>query len=251
METRNYRMLLQYDGTDYAGWQIQSSLRTVQGTLQQALERVAGHPIRLTGSGRTDAGVHARGQVANFYSFQRLPLDAWIRAINRLLPADIRVLRVTRAASGFHSRLSAIGKHYRYQIYTGPILSPWDSRYFLHWTRPLDLEAMQQAARMLIGHHDMSSFAASGTTVRCFERAVTRSEFRRGGRRLVYDIEANGFLQHMVRILVGTLLEVGIGRFSVADFQAILQSRDRTRAGKTAPPQGLFLQRVFYQRRCG
>jgi tRNA pseudouridine38-40 synthase len=248
MNILNYRMLLQYDGTDYAGWQIQSNQRTIQGTVQLALEKIAGHPIQLVGSGRTDAGVHARGQVANFHSPQKLPLEAWRKATNRLLPADIRVLRVTRAASSFHARSSAVSKLYRYQIFTGPMLLPWESRYYLHWSRPVDLESMQQAAQKVVGRHNMRSFAASGTTVSYFERAVTRSEFHRRGQRLVYDIEASGFLQHMVRILLGTLLEVGVGRFSVADFQRILQSQDRTQAGKTAPPQGLFLQRVRYRR---
>jgi tRNA pseudouridine38-40 synthase len=249
MTIQNFKMLLQYDGSHYSGWKIQSSLPTVQGFLQNALERIAGHPVKLTGSGRTDAGVHARGQVANFHSCLSLPLNAWSKAANRLLPQDIRVLRVVPAALDFHARRDATSKLYRYQIFTGPILSPWDGRYHLHWPRPIDFNAMEEAARMIIGRHNMRSFAASGTTVRCFEREVLLSEFKRRGHYVVFSVEATGFLQHMVRILVGTLLEVGVGRFSVADFQDILKSQDRTRAGKTAPPQGLFLERVRYDQK--
>jgi tRNA pseudouridine38-40 synthase len=249
MTIQNYKLLLQYDGTNYAGWQIQSSLPTVQGTIQDVLERIVGQPVKLTGSGRTDAGVHARGQVANFISPRAIPLDAWGRAINRLLPEDIRVIRVSRAARNFNACHDAISKLYRYQIFTGPVLSPWEGRYHLHWPRPVDIEAMQTAARLILGEHDMHSFSASGTTVQRFEREVFLSEFKRRGHHLAFEIEATGFLQHMVRILVGTLLEVGTGRFSVADFRQILASRDRKRAGKTAPPQGLFLERVRYDRR--
>ena len=250
MTIQNYRLILQYDGTSYAGWQIQSGRPTVQGMVQNALERIIGQPIKLIGSGRTDAGVHARGQVANFHSPLPLPLDVWRKAANRLLPPDIRVLRVSRAAPDFHARRDTTSKLYRYQIFTGPIMPPWESRYHLHWPRPIEVDAMQEAAHVILGRHNMQSFAASGTTVRCFEREVFRSEFRpRRGRYLVFSIEASGFLQHMVRILVGTLLEVGVGRFSVSDFQQILNSQDRTRAGKTAPPQGLFLERVWYHQK--
>jgi tRNA pseudouridine38-40 synthase len=249
MTIRYYKMLLQYDGTNYAGWQIQSGLPTIQGLLENALERIVGQPIKITGSGRTDAGVHARGQVANFRSPLPLPLDAWRKAVNRLLPQDIRILRVSPATPDFHARRDAVSKLYRYQIFTGPIMSPWDGRYHLHWPRSIDCDAMQEAAQTILGRQNMRSFAASGTTVRCFEREVWLSEFKRHGRYLVYNVEATGFLQHMVRILVGTLLEVGVGRFSVAEFQDIRKSQDRTRAGKTAPPQGLFLERVRYDRK--
>lgn len=246
MTLHNYKLWLQYDGTDYSGWQIQSRHSTIQGTVTAAIERVSGERIQLVGSGRTDAGVHARGQVANFHCRLNLDPQAWLRALNTILPADIRVLRVSRAPLAFHAQHSAILKSYRYHVFTGRILPPWESRYRLHWPRPLNLDEMQRAAACLLGNHDMRSFAASGTTVKSFVRHVSLSAFKARGPRLIYTIEADGFLQHMVRSIVGTLLEVGSGRFSAADFRRILKARDRRQAGKTAPPHGLFLEKVHY-----
>ncbi len=245
----NVRLLLQYDGSRYAGWQIQSNAVTIQGTLAQAIGRICGEPVSPSGSGRTDAGVHARGQVANFHTARILEPAVWMRALNRMLPSDIRVCRVTRASAGFHARKDAVSKKYAYQIYRGKVLPPWQAPYCLHWPNPLDREAMQRAADCLLGAHDMRSFASSGTTVKNFVRIVTRSLFHSRGPLLVYTIEANGFLQHMVRSIVGTLLEVGRGRFTADDFQAILQAGDRSRAGPTAPACGLFLERVSYRRK--
>jgi len=248
-QVRNYRLLLQYDGTEYAGWQIQRTGATIQQTLTQAIERITGEPIHLCASGRTDAGVHARGQVANFHTARVLDSKSWRHALNHMLPADIRVRRVSRTHSDFHARKDAVSKLYVYQIFRQEVLPPWHARYCLHWPFPLKISAMQQAAQRLLGEHDMRSFTAAGAGVKQYVRIVTRSEFLKRGALLLYRIEANGFMRHMVRAIVGTLLEVGRGRFSVDDFSSILAAQNRSQAGPTAPPCGLFLDRVFYRRR--
>jgi tRNA pseudouridine38-40 synthase len=247
MSKFNYRLLVQYDGTNYSGWQIQPRLPSIQGVMKAAIEKVTRESVTVTGSGRTDAGVHARGQVANFRCGLQMAPEAWLRALNALLPADIRVLRAARAPSAFHAQHDAQAKIYRYYIFTGPILPPWESRYSWHWPRPLQFEEMQKAAALLLGRHDMRSFTTSGSTVKEFVRHVIHSQFQVRKPHLIYRIEADGFLQHMVRSIVGTLIEVGSGRFTVADFGSILAACDRRKAGRTAPPQGLFLERVRYR----
>ncbi len=247
-ERHNLRLLLQYDGTGYSGWQMQSNARTIQGVLAQVIERITCEPVALIASGRTDAGVHARGQVANFHTRRFLDPGDWKKALNRMLPEDIRVLRVDQVRSSFHARKSAVSKRYCYQVHLGEVVPPWDARYYLHRPSSLDLEKMEESAGFLLGVHDMHSFAASGCQVKGFVREIFRSEFCRHGDHLFYRIEANGFLQHMVRSIVGTLLEVGRRRFRPEDFQTILLAMDRRQAGPTAPAHALFLEQVYYRR---
>ncbi len=241
-----YKMIVQYLGTRYSGWQIQGTGPTIQGALGDVLSRLAGSDVAVVGAGRTDAGVHALGQVAHF----RFPVKDSIpdlrRALNALLPWDIRVTRVARARGSFHAQRSARKKRYEYRVFTGEVLPPFKHRQVLHLPRPLDLAAMRQAARLVGGRHDFSGFAASSTTVRDRHRTLLRSEIIRRGNLLLYRVEADGFLHHMVRNLVGTLLQVGAGERPAEDMAAILGSGDRRNAGPTAPPEGLYLVRVWY-----
>ncbi len=247
INTRNIRLTLAFDGTGYHGWQIQAGQPTIQGTVRQAIEKIAGERPNLTGCGRTDAGTHARRLVANFSTQSRMEPAAWVRALNSSLPSDIRVLSARWVPAGFHARRDARSKIYRYQIYRGPILPPHLAREHYHYPYPLDLPVMRKAARLFVGDHDFASFtprkvAASKGTL----RRVLRSELRTKGLRLLFSVEANGFLQYMVRNMIGTLLEVGRGRITLADFESLFKKRDRALAGCTAPAHGLVLIRVRY-----
>ena len=241
-----YKMTLQYLGGRYHGWQIQRSGATVQGTLSEVLSRLAGSNVVVVGAGRTDAGVHALGQVAHFLFPIKDSIPDLRRALNALLPWDIRVTRVARAGRAFHAQRCARKKRYEYRVYTGEVLPPFMHGQILHLPRPLDLEAMQRAAELVVGRHDFSGFAASTTAVRDRRRTVLRSEFVGRGNRILYRTEADGFLHHMVRNLVGTFLQVGLGERPSEDVAVILESGDRRTAGPTAPPEGLYLVRVWY-----
>ncbi|MBI4482851.1 MAG: tRNA pseudouridine(38-40) synthase TruA [Acidobacteria bacterium] len=245
---RNIGMVLEYEGTGYRGWQRQAAGPTVQGTLTDALERITGERIHLIGSGRTDAGVHAEAQVANFHLERNaMALRSLQRALNSALPLDIRVKSLRPEPPGFHARKHARSKLYRYQVFTGAEMSPFLRRYYYHWTMPVNLDALQAAARLLRGTHDFRSFMGSGSAVRGTTRTVLWSEWRRRGQRLHYLIEASGFLRHMVRNIVGTLLEVGRGKMEPEALERILDSGRRTEAGPTAPAHGLFLVKVHYR----
>lgn len=243
---RNIRLVLSYDGTRYCGWQTQSDLPSIQQTVETVLQEVAGERCNLIGSGRTDSGAHALGQVANFRTSSNIDLGALKRALNGLLPADIRVLRTLLARDDFHARFDARKKTYRYQIFTGKVLSPFDFPFWHHVPQPLDGDAMSRAAKLFLGRRDFSAMAAASTSVHNRTRRVDESCWKRRGHCWTYQIEADGFLHHMVRNIVGTLLEVGLGRLSAMDVAAILKSRDRRRAGPTVPAKALFLVRVKY-----
>ncbi len=242
----NIRVTIQYDGTDFHGWQIQPGLRTVQGCLADALREISGENVKIIGSGRTDAGAHALRQTANFQLEKEFDAAELQRALNSLLPWDVRIVGLSRTSDRFHARRDARSKLYRYQIYTGPVISPFAYRYYLHFPRPLAVEKMQAAAQAFIGEHDFTAFAASGSSGSDRVRTVFRSEVARSGRRLFYLVEADGFLQHMVRNIVGTLIEVGSGRIDPAEIASIFESRERARAGPTVAARGLFLVRVNY-----
>jgi tRNA pseudouridine38-40 synthase len=240
----HYKIVLSYDGTDYFGWQRQPGRRTIQGAVEEALSRLAGKPVPVRGAGRTDAGVHARGQTADFKAELRLDEAGLHKALNAILPRDIRVLTLETAPDDFHARKSARSKTYVYRIVTARLMSPFDLRYALHWPHPLNERRMREAAGLFVREADFSGF--SSNRERFPVRRVTRSELRRRGQELIYTIEAAGFLRYMVRTIVGTLLEIGRGRVPLDQIEAIFARTTRTLSSPTAPALGLCLQRVDY-----
>ena len=241
---KDYRIVVGYDGTDYKGWQRQPEARTVQGVLEEAVGRITGKRVVVHGAGRTDAGVHALGQVASFRGAFKLDDGTLLRALNAVLPEDVRVFSLEEAPPGVHARKSARSKLYRYRIAVAAQPSPLDRRYVLHWPYPLRVGKMRQAARLFARTADFTAFSSNRD--RSPVRTVTRSELRRRGGELVYAIEAAGFLRYMVRTIVGTLLEVGRGRLEPEAIEDIFRGRDRSRAGATAAAKGLTLVRIDY-----
>ncbi|MDE3148788.1 MAG: tRNA pseudouridine(38-40) synthase TruA [Acidobacteriota bacterium] len=263
-----WKLTLAYDGTDYHGWQVQPGKATIQGELRAALGRITGETPLPQGSGRTDAGVHALAQVASFALRAPIPAENLQRALNRTLPAAIRVLEAKTAASTFHARHSAVAKTYEYRVFREAICAPFLARYVLACPWAMDVDALDQAARLFEGEHDFLSFAATDPDLRSREsvpgleadeafdgpkgtvRTVFSSAWEQrqteGGELLVYRIRGNGFLHHMVRNLVGTMLEAGRGRLGLEELRGILAARSRSAAGPTAPARGLFLHSVEY-----
>lgn len=257
----NWKLTLAYDGTDFHGWQIQPGHCTIQGELAAAIERVTGERILPQGSGRTDAGVHARAQVASFELDVAIPPPNLLRALNRTLPPAIRVISAEHAAPDFHARHSVQAKTYEYRIFRGEICPPWLARYVYALNWPLNFEAMRHAASLIVGEHDFTSFAAADPdlTARRSDqdddspkniRTIFSSSWTGTGTEeedlLIYKVRGNGFLHHMVRTLVGTFLDAGRGQISPDEITAILQCRSRAAAGPTAPARGLFLDCVEY-----
>jgi tRNA pseudouridine38-40 synthase len=244
---RNFKLTIEYDGTAYHGWQRQARDRTLQGTIESALLKMTNTPVNLIGSGRTDAGVHALGQVANFHCDTRLAPGAFLAGLNSLLPDDIVISRCMQVDEAFHARYDARGKTYTYRILNRPLSSAID-RHFTWWVRrPLDQKAMAAAIDHLIGTHDFKAFEGTGSPRDHTTRTVTRASLQPGNRGcLVFTISANGFLRYMVRNIVGTLVDVGTGKMVPEDVGRIRRSKDRGQAGATAPPQGLFLMEVDY-----
>jgi tRNA pseudouridine38-40 synthase len=240
-----YRLIIEYDGTDFHGWQMQPGARTVQATLEEGLARLLGHPARAAAAGRTDAGVHASGQVVCFDSPRDIALATLQRALNALTPADLSVRRADTVPDEFDPRRAARSRRYVYRVWNRRELSPFWRRYAWHVPWPLDVAAMQQAAAQLLGEHDFSSFRAAGCDAAHPIREVLRSELEGRGDLLLYTIEASAFLRHMVRNIVGTLVEVGSARRRT-DMAALLAARDRTLAAATAPAHGLCLTEVRY-----
>lgn len=276
---RNLKLTLAYDGHDFAGWQVQPDRLSVQGTLVSAFEHLTGEKTLPQGSGRTDAGVHALAQIASVTTNSPIPVDNLIRALNDILPRSIRVLAAEEMPPEFHARRSAVAKTYRYHIYRGAICSPFQARYVYHHPYPLDESRMIQAAALVEGEHDFTSFAAVdpergietskrgkapetdktnlATNSVGFQtdkagpeinnvRTIFHSQWHRHADELIYTVRGNGFLHHMVRNLVGTFLMVGKGSLTVADVRRILELRDRSAAAATAPASGLFLVSVEY-----
>lgn len=247
----NYKLLIQYDGTDLHGWQVQENDRTVQGELERVIATLEDAPVKVIGSGRTDAGVHAEGQVANVRLDRPMAPERLLAAINGNLWRDIRVMNAERAPDDFHARYSAKGKTYLYRIVNAPVMSPFWRRYALHEYRPLDIAKMNEAARLFLGEHDWTTFASAQSEgesrVREIFDCVFESKWdRSGGSVIEFYISGSGFLRYMVRSIVGTLLEVGRGERDAASIQEAILARDRTASGRTAPPQGLTLLKVDY-----
>jgi tRNA pseudouridine38-40 synthase len=282
---RNLKLILAYDGTDFAGWQVQPGRATIQGTLASAIGRLTGENVLPQGSGRTDAGVHALAQAASFQSVSTIPTENWVPALNHILPPSIRVLEVTEAAPDFHPRKSAQAKTYRYRIHRASVCPPFIAHYVWHFPYPLDEAAMIAAAEAVVGEHDFTSFAAvdpervqrmtaesddSGGLERAAGsestlvaptnvsaslpapfaptniRKIFSSAWHRDADELIYTVRGNGFLHHMVRNLVGTFILVGKGTITREDLERILAARNRSAAGPTAPASGLFLVGVEY-----
>lgn len=243
---RNIRLLIEYDGTCYHGWQTQPGEATIQRTIEMTIERIVQEKVNLTGSGRTDARVHALGQVANFRSRTPLEVSVLKRALNGSLPKDVVVRRVDEVPLKFDSCLDAIRKTYRYSLLNRAEGCAIGRFYTLHIPHPLNVESMTEAAFHLHGKHDFSSFRSSSCSARNPVRWVTRAEFIKEGDFFHFFIESNGFLHHMVRSIMGTLIDVGRGRRTPSAFREILEAKDRRCSGKTAQPQGLCLMEVNY-----
>ncbi len=243
-EASCYKLVLGYDGTDFCGWQRQPQKRTVQGVLEDALNKICGRKIPVVGAGRTDAGVHARGQVASFKAAVRLSDDDLLRALNAVLPDDVKVFSLRKTTLDFDARKMARSKIYRYRIVNSRWISPFLFRYALHWPWPLDVDRMSEAARLFVREADFTAFSSNRLLHPV--RRVFRSEIRKKGNEIGYTIEANGFLRYMVRAITGTLLEVGRGKMDVRQIDEIFRQNKRSLAGPTAPARGLCLVRVIY-----
>ena len=248
MALRGIRLTLEYDGTDFAGWQRQPApARSVQALIEDALAEMTGARTILRGAGRTDAGVHARAQVAVFETESAIPAPAFMRGLNAMLPRDIGVLDASEVAPDFEPRRAARGKHYAYRLWNRPARSPLHARWSWHILHPLDVAAMTEAAGALLGEHDFTSFRAAGCDAKHPVRVMRRAELVREEPDLIaIHLEATAFLRGMARIVAGTLVEVGLGRRPAAEVADGLGARDRSRAGRTAPAHGLTLERVIF-----
>jgi len=243
----NYRIILQYEGTKYQGWQRQDSTNnTIQGKLEALLTKMCGEPVEIQGSGRTDAGVHAYGQVANFHGNTEYSTEEIMEYMNRYLPEDIGVIQVEQVHERFHSRLNAKGKIYRYRVMTGNIPHIFDRKFVYEHPERLDVAAMKEAAALLIGTHDFKSFTSTKRGKKSTVRTIEAIEIVKNGDEICFTYKGDGFLYHMVRILTGTLIEVGEGKRSCTDITRILEAKEREEAGFLAPAKGLALMEVFY-----
>jgi len=242
-----YKLIVEYDGTDYHGWQVQPQARTIQGVLEEAAAQLFGEAVRMAAAGRTDAGVHATGQVVAFSTQNRRPADTVLRALNALTPFDISIRSAEVVDDAFDPRRAARSRVYRYCIWNARWRSPFWLRYAWHVSHPLDVGGMAAAARLLLGEHDFSSFRAADCDAAHPVRRIVHSDVEAVEERVVYTVEANAFLRSMVRNIVGTLVEVGSGERDVDGVAEVLSARDRTLAGDTAPACGLCLERVTYK----
>jgi tRNA pseudouridine38-40 synthase len=244
---RNLKLLVRYDGTDFGGWQTQPNARTVQQTLEEAIASITCEPrVRVNASGRTDAGVHALGQVANVYTATALDNPTLVKAVNAKLPADVAMLECADAAQSFDANKDAVRKMYRYVVNDTRVPDPFLRRYAWQPRRPLDAELMHAAARCLLGRHDFRSFETNWPNRLTSIRTITDIRVERHGETVRLEVEADGFLYNMVRSIVGTLYQVGRGYWPAGKVREVLEAMDRREAGPTAPPQGLFLVRVTY-----
>ncbi|MGI6537746.1 MAG: tRNA pseudouridine(38-40) synthase TruA [Caldicoprobacterales bacterium] len=244
---KNIKLVIEYDGHNYAGWQRQENAVTIQQVLEDALEKLTGKKTPVIGSGRTDSGVHARGQTANFFTDASVPPERYSYALNAILPRDIRIKHSEEVPADFHARYSAIGKTYRYSMVLSPHGVAIGRHYYCHIPFPLDVKAMKEAAEEFRGTHDFAAFMASGSSVKTTVRTVFDARLEEEGDFLHFWVTADGFLYNMVRIMAGTLIDAGRGKISSYCIKDIIISKDRSLAGFTAPAHGLCLERVYYK----
>ncbi|KXG74750.1 tRNA pseudouridine(38-40) synthase TruA [Thermotalea metallivorans] len=245
---KNVKLTIEYDGTGFHGWQRQEKERTVQEEIEKALSKIIKKKIVVHGSGRTDAGVHAMGQVANFVETFSIPVEKIPLAANALLPDDVAIKEAVEVDMKFHARYSATGKKYIYKIYNSSLRSPLYRNYAYFVPNVLHMEAIKEASKFFWGEHDFYAFMASGSNVKDTVRRIDSLHVYREGEIMTIEVAGNGFLYNMVRIIAGTLVDVGKGKILSKDIPQIILSKDRTRAGHTAPPQGLYLAEVFYEK---
>lgn len=243
---RTIKLTISYDGTRYNGWQLQKNGRTVQGEIEKAIEKVFGRLHRLHAASRTDAGVHAKSQVAHFKTTERIPVDKIAVALNSRLPEDISIIRAEEVPGEFHARFDAKTKHYRYHVLNSKKRDPFSERYAWRVPYSLDVPLMRKESKVLLGEHDFKSFQASDKRERSSTRRITKISVKKKGSSVDIDIEGNGFLYNMVRNIAGTLVDIGRGYLPAGSMKKILKAKDRTKAGPTAPAKGLFLMEVKY-----
>ncbi|MFH1131576.1 MAG: tRNA pseudouridine(38-40) synthase TruA [Pseudomonadota bacterium] len=242
---RNIQLLVAYNGGFYSGWQIQPNIPTVQGEIEAALIHMTGKPCRVRGASRTDAGVHALGQIANFRTESDISCHAFLRGLNSLLPSDISILDVNEVSLSFDSRTQNFGKHYRYSVWNSPEIPPVHKQTTFHRYSPLNLKAMAEAARMMVGEYDFAAFRAADCECETSIRTIFRCTVSTNGALIAIDVDGKAFLKNMVRIMAGTLIDIGSGKLHPTIIEELLSKGDRTLAGVTAPAQGLCLVRVF------
>lgn len=243
---RNIQIILEYDGRNYHGWQRQKNVITVQQKVEEAINKITNEKISVNGCSRTDKGVHAKGQSANFYTKSKISIERIPFAINNFLPKDIRVYKAFERPIEFHSRYHARGKKYSYHIINNPYGSALEYSRAWHIPQDLNIDDMVKANEFFIGTHDFSAFRVTGSAVKTSERTIYNSTLTHNGDRIILEIEGNGFLYKMVRTIMGTLIEVGKGRFHYNDIPNIIKSKNRKNAGKTAPAEGLYLEEIYY-----
>lgn len=249
---KNIKLIISYDGTRYNGWQKQGNTKnTIQEKLEETISRIVGENIELAGSGRTDAGVHALGQVANFrvrqMNITEQTLEKLKDSLNQYLPKDIRILNISEVHGRFHARLNAVGKHYSYRIDNGDVADIFKRKYLVRIEEKLDVELMKEAAEYFIGEHDFMSFCANKKMKKSTVRHITKIEIQEKNGIIRLDYYGNGFLYNMIRIMTGTLIEVGLKKRKTEDIKRIIEAKDRKEAGVLAPANGLFLEEVFYE----
>lgn len=247
-QQKNIKLTVAYDGTNYHGFQRQTNAITIQQILEEKLAKIFGHQLKTAGAGRTDAGVHAYGQVVNFYTTGSIPVEKIPLAARGILPSDIVVRSAELVDEDFHARISAKSKTYIYKLYYSKLADPFHRYYAWHICQNLDIDAMHRAAQILVGTHDFSAFRAAGGVAKNPVRTILEASCLPHDGIIEFSFTGTGFLYHMVRNLVGTLVDVGVGRIDTRRFEEILESRDRHQAGITAPPQGLYLKEVYYSK---
>lgn len=243
---RKIKLIIEYDGSGYHGWQYQKNALSVQEVLSKSIKKLTGEDVVPDGAGRTDRGVHAYGQVASFYTASNIPAEKFTPALNTFLPDDISIMSSEEVSEGFHARFSAKGKHYRYIIINRPQKTALWSQRAWHIREDLDINAMNEAAQLFLGHHCFKAFCASGHSVKTFDRTISQSEWRKDGELFVFDTKGDGFLYNMVRIMVGTMADIGKGRLKPDIISEAIKSGNRNLIGITAPPGGLYLMEVYY-----